>query len=180
MPEIEGDVDMVEGNEMYPTGYRGRIQSEFVEHPRADTAEVRNASRMCFDYTKTWECHNDDMDLEDHMKPAKDGDGEVAVMCPGCDPEEVFFEMYEGFYGTGENTLVKDVDYRTKTCPECGSPGRTTDVGTVCQDDSCGVMIDDEQRMVPEDGFNDRVSGVDSGFPALRESQLAASTEEER
>ena len=138
---------------------------------RADSFEITGLkSRPVFDYhTAMWCC---DREFEDHMKPAHDGRGDVAVVCPMCDIDEWEWEMYPGLYGP--QTLVKEVFHFTMGCPECGTEGRYDDHGQViCDDESCGVVISgDKPMLLPEDSFNGRCGGDGgTGVPAIMDAQ---------
>jgi hypothetical protein len=140
---------------------------------RADSFEITGLkSRQVFDYhTASWQC---DRELEDHMKPAHVGGGDVAVVCPLCIIDEWEWELYNGLYGP--NTLLKEVFHFTMACPECGTEGRTDDNGqVVCDDDACAVVISgDKPSILPEDSFDGRCGGDGGiGVPAIMEAQPA-------
>ncbi len=65
--------------------------------------------------------------------------------------EEIFWEYYDGVHGP--NTLLKDVEYSTAKCPECGTMGRHDEAGdVVCDDPECGCVISNKPTMLPVKG----------------------------
>jgi hypothetical protein len=75
-----------------------------------------------------------------------------------CDdvPEifEIAWEAYHGAYG--QQTLMKETETSTATCPECGEIGRYDESGNVCcVDDECGVVISGDTSPVCRETYTD-------------------------
>jgi hypothetical protein len=75
--------------------------------------------------------------------------------------QEIVWETYKGAYGS--STLMKKVKHETMACPDCEIPGRYDTNGEIVCPKECGRIISETPLMLPEDSFNDRVSGSPSG-----------------
>lgn len=75
--------------------------------------------------------------------------------------QEVVWETYNGSYGP--QTLLKRVEHDTMECPDCEVPGRYDNNGDVVCENECGRILSDKPLLLPEDSFNERVSGAPSG-----------------
>lgn len=81
---------------------------------------------------------------------------------PLAELQKVVWETYKGVYGS--STLLKEVEYSTATCNECGGTGWKDEHGdTVC--DGCGLVMNETPMIVPEDDFSNRTGDHgDSGY----------------
>jgi len=79
---------------------------------------------------------------------------------PLAELQRVEWETYPGVFGP--STLLKEVEYSTSECDECGGEGWHDHRGDViCED--CGMMLNSTPMIVPEDGFQDRIGDPTSG-----------------
>lgn len=77
----------------------------------------------------------------------------------------------DGTYVMEAGRLVKEVEYYTVTCPECGIPTYIEDTyEKICPE--CGMVCsaDDEKVVLPQDDYDSaRCNGGPSGIPALND-----------
>lgn len=118
-------------------------------HTRADSARVTNILSDAYAVT---------LPTDEDTEPEPINPEKVEKMgFPLAWLQQVMWESYPGL--NGPNTLLKEVEYSTSECDECGGEGWKDFHGdTICDD--CGMVLNSTPELVPRDyDTGDRAGG---------------------